>query len=93
MFFFLNFFANNRHEKICQMLQTLFWVFQYFGNTGRTSGREGYIGSDWVFFMISPSVFDYTKGEFMSWKMINYVKKCVLYLKKKIIQTYFCMAF
>ena len=73
MFFFLIFFANNRHEKICQMLQTLFWVFQYFGNTGRTSGREGYIGSDWVFFMISPSVFDYTKGEFMSWKMINYV--------------------
>ena len=35
------------------------------------------------FFMISPSVFDYTKGEFMSWKMINYVNKYVL-LKKKI---------
>ena len=75
-------------KNVVKYCKHFFGVFEYSRNTGSTSGREGYIGSDWVFFMISPSVFDYTKGEFLSWKMINYVKKYVLYFKKVVYSNF-----
>ena len=42
MIFFLHFFeiqSSSRHEEHCQILQTLFSVFQYSGNTGRRVKR------------------------------------------------------
>ena len=34
LLYFFAIHSSSRHEKCCQMLQTLFWVFQYSRNTG-----------------------------------------------------------